>query len=178
MPKKRRSGASLLLKGSLMPSTDERPLDELDINLLKLLANDGRRSYRELAATLGVSNVTVRNRLKRLIDSRSLLIISWLDPRRIGITFGAHLSISVDSPRLEEVANAVAAFPEVVWLGTTFGEPNLVADAWTIDMDRMNAFVAHRLNRLNGVKHVAIHPYTGIYKITTLPNLELLDRAE
>lgn len=156
----------------------ENSLDALDIKLLRLLAKDGRKSYKELAQKLGVSNVTARNRLNRLIQSNSLLIIAWLDPREIGVTFGAHLSISVDSPRLEDVAREIATFPEVVWMGSTVGEFNIMADAWTIDMDKMNEFVARKLNTIEGVRHVVIHPYADIYKITTLPNLELLGGVE
>jgi Lrp/AsnC family transcriptional regulator for asnA, asnC and gidA len=145
--------------------------------LLKLLANDGRKSYKELAQELGVSNVTIRNRLNRLIENRSLLIIAWLDPREIGITCGAHVSISVDSPRVDEVAQRIAEFPEVVWIGTSIGEFNIMADIWCIDMDQMNKFVGQKLNRIDGVRHLVVSPYIDIYKITTLPNLELLNNA-
>ena len=43
-------------------------LSPMDRKLIRLLEEDSRRSYTELAAILGVSRMTVKNRVDRLVD--------------------------------------------------------------------------------------------------------------
>lgn len=43
--------------------------DELDRKLLDMLRSDARKSFIEIAKELGVSEATVRRRVKRLVDS-------------------------------------------------------------------------------------------------------------
>lgn len=47
-------------------STDTRPLDQYDLNMLKILANDGRISVTYLADLVGLSKSPCQVRLKRL----------------------------------------------------------------------------------------------------------------
>src|SRR5262249_49532383 len=44
------------------------PLDEIDLGLIEALAKDGRQSNREVGRQLGVSEGTIRSRLRRLED--------------------------------------------------------------------------------------------------------------
>jgi Lrp/AsnC family leucine-responsive transcriptional regulator len=46
--------------------TGTLPLDEMDRKLLRLLAEDGRRSYADLARDTGLSTSAVRQRVRRL----------------------------------------------------------------------------------------------------------------
>ncbi|MDD5095859.1 MAG: AsnC family transcriptional regulator, partial [Dehalococcoidia bacterium] len=48
--------------------TAKRPLDELDLMLIRELEVDARRSAKELAAKLGTSHTTVQRRLRYLLD--------------------------------------------------------------------------------------------------------------
>lgn len=44
-------------------------MDSLDIDVLKLLQEDARKSYREIAGKLGVSTTTVSTRVRRMLDA-------------------------------------------------------------------------------------------------------------
>ena len=50
-------------------------LDDTDISITKLLRQDPRMPYTQIADTLGISRVTVKNRMDRMI-SNELLILS------------------------------------------------------------------------------------------------------
>ena len=60
--------------------TSSLALDELNFQLLLHLQKDGRKSFTELAEELGVSVGTVRNRVTRLIEDKTLQITGRVDP--------------------------------------------------------------------------------------------------
>ena len=67
---------------------DELPLaqagDSLDRQIVAMLANDARLSFRKIAADLGVTEGTVRGRVKRLQAAGLLKLIPIVDIARAG----------------------------------------------------------------------------------------------
>ena len=49
-------------------------LDETDLSILKLLRQDPRMAYTQIADTLGISRVTVKNRMDGMIDAKLILL--------------------------------------------------------------------------------------------------------
>lgn len=56
-------------------------LDELEVSLIRLLAEDGRMSNSEIGRTLGVSEANVRQRLKKLAETGVLHVAAILNTR-------------------------------------------------------------------------------------------------
>jgi DNA-binding Lrp family transcriptional regulator len=152
-------------------------LDELDIRIVKRLTKDGRRRFTDLAQELDVSRATIRNRYQRMQQEHSLKIACWLDPERVGFHAGAQVKLSVEPTHLDEVTTRIAAFPEVTWLGQAVGEFNLMGDIYCQDMQHLNQFVSRELHGMPQIRHMEFGLYSRIYKVTTLPSLELLECA-
>ncbi len=55
-----------------------RELDETDIQILKTLFEDGRRSFREISRLVEVTTPTVQARFRRMVDSG---LIQGVTPR-------------------------------------------------------------------------------------------------
>ena len=66
--------------------TSSLALDELNFQLLLHLQKDGRKSFTELAEELGVSVGTVRNRVTRLIEDKTMQITGRVDPEKVAFT--------------------------------------------------------------------------------------------
>ena len=49
-------------------------MDDLDINIIDILQKDGRASNAKIARGVGVSEGTIRRRLKKLIGDRTIQI--------------------------------------------------------------------------------------------------------
>jgi DNA-binding Lrp family transcriptional regulator len=96
--------------------TETVALDPVDLQILRLLQNDARKTYRELAAEVGVAPSTCLDRVSRL--RRSGVILGHrlaLDPARMGRGLQALLSVQV-RPHSRELIGTfverVRALPE------------------------------------------------------------------
>ena len=58
-------------------------VDDLDDAIIKCLRIDGRRSNRRIGHELGVSEGTIRFRIKRLQEANLMRIVAWIDPDRV-----------------------------------------------------------------------------------------------
>ncbi|MFD5112029.1 Lrp/AsnC family transcriptional regulator [Streptomyces sp. NPDC058220] len=80
-------------------------LDAIDLHILRLLQNDARTTYREIAAEVGVAPSTCLDRVARL--RRSGVILGQrlrLDPAKLGRGLEALLSVQVRPHRRELIA--------------------------------------------------------------------------
>ncbi|WP_299536977.1 Lrp/AsnC family transcriptional regulator [uncultured Streptomyces sp.] len=82
--------------------TDSVALDPVDLDILRVLQNDARTTYRDLAETVGVAPSTCLDRVARL--RRSGVILGHrlhLDPAKLGRGLEALLSVQVRPHRRE-----------------------------------------------------------------------------
>src|SRR5579885_2255980 len=64
-------------------------LDEIDLRIVQLLQENGRRSNSDIARQIGVSEPTVRKRIERLVQDRIIKVVAVFNPRRTGYTSSA-----------------------------------------------------------------------------------------
>ncbi|HEB29589.1 MAG TPA: Lrp/AsnC family transcriptional regulator [Spirochaetes bacterium] len=57
-------------------------LDSTDLNILQILEKNGRTPNNEIAARVSISEGTVRNRIKKLIDSNILVVKGLTNPEQ------------------------------------------------------------------------------------------------
>ncbi|MFI5959179.1 Lrp/AsnC family transcriptional regulator [Cryptosporangium sp. NPDC051539] len=88
-------------------------MDATDARLLSALSDDPRATMLALADRLGLSRNTVQSRLARL-DARLAGFERRIDPAALGYPLAAQLTATVTQQRLDEVATALAAIPEVL----------------------------------------------------------------
>ena len=62
----------------MVKNNRKKKLDKQDCRLIRLLQKDGRMSNIAIAQELGVSEYTVRNRMKRLLDDEIIKILSQI----------------------------------------------------------------------------------------------------
>lgn len=103
-------------------------LTSKDEELIALLQTDARIAVAELARRLGVSRTTVQDRLKRLEDAG---VIAGYGVRlgKAGISPGiqAHVALSIEPRRTNDVVRALTRMPQVETLYTVSGKYDLIA---------------------------------------------------
>ncbi|MBA4197721.1 MAG: AsnC family transcriptional regulator [Chitinophaga sp.] len=148
-------------------------LDELDFNILSCLQQDGRMSFTVIADKLKVSVGTVRTRMNKLIEERTISIIGRVDADKVGFRSYAHIAVFVRPATLKEkVAKQIAKFKEVSFLAMTSGDYDLEVDVMCRDNDHLVEFV-NKISAIEGVHQTKTTLYFKVYKYAQ-PDLNLL----
>ena len=137
-------------------SVEPVTLDGVDMSLIEQLRQDGRRSYQELASELGISESAARRRVDSLVSTGAVTLVTLVDPPFLGYQVEIFLFLGVDLGRLEEVATALVARPEVRYLSATSGHSDLVAEVILPTHRDLYDFRTHVLGGLAGIRHVEI----------------------
>ena len=118
-------------------------MDELDAKIIAMLQEDGRASNAGIARNVGVSEGTVRRRLKRLVDDKFIQVIAMLNPGKMGFGAEALIGIQVDPEKVDEVSRAVSHLEEVSWVAVTTGSYDIFAWA-TLESSKLGTIVGVR----------------------------------
>ncbi|UCD99634.1 MAG: Lrp/AsnC family transcriptional regulator [Chloroflexota bacterium] len=142
-------------------------MDQIDLDIISSLQSDGRKPFTDIAKELDISEGTVRNRVARLVEERVLQIIGMVDPYRLGFDAPAIISVSVQPPLLESVANTIAKFPEVSYLIMVSGEFDLLVEVLCKDRDHLANFLNEKLLHVPGIVNsetsMILHTYKMAY---------------
>ncbi len=117
--------------------------DEINRAIIKMLQDDGRMPYAQIATALGISEGTVRNRVNSMKQSGVLRIVAVVDPIAIDYVADAMLGIIVATdtdPQL--VAERLAHRPEVVYILWVGGRYDLLVE---VVFDRREDFLKFML---------------------------------
>ena len=126
-------------------------MDKTDLAILSLLQKDARRSSTDKANELNISEGTVRNRVSRLVEKRSIQLVGLIDPNQLGFEAPAMIGVTVQSNLLEEAATQIAQFPEVSYLVMSSGEYDLLVEVLCRDREHLAAFLNENLRQVEGV---------------------------
>lgn len=141
---------------SPVPPPPRVTLDETDRKLLAALAEDGRRSFRDLARHLTLGETGVRRRVERLLAARALLFSTLASPAALGFQVELLAWLSVDLGRIDEIAHQLGGRPEVRYVAAVAGTAQLVCEAILPDASDIHPFCTQALGALPGVRTVDI----------------------
>ena len=100
-------------------------LDDTDLSITKLLRQDPRMPYTQIADTLGISRVTVKNRMDRMISNELLILSARPNIKNQGGKM-AILGLEVKSEAdREECMNKLSALAWVLMGFKAMGKSNL-----------------------------------------------------
>ncbi|HAN94946.1 MAG: Lrp/AsnC family transcriptional regulator [Limnochordia bacterium] len=126
-------------------------LDDLDKKILGYLQQDGRMTFVTLAAHLGVSEGTIRKRVKRLEDAGVLKTMGVTDPLKMGLDTVAFIWFKVDRLHLETVIAALTQLSEVRYLVVTTGGYDLVAMVVLPNRTQLVQLLNDKLSQIEGI---------------------------
>ena len=153
-------------RNRLVPQRHGEEISELDKRIIEHLQQDGRRPFTQIATELGVSEAAVRARTNRLVERGILQIVGVTDPLKLGFHQQAMIGIRCERDRLIDVADAVAAFPEVDYVVITAGTYDLLIETVCEDNEALLNFLTGRLRRIEGVRETETFVYLRMVKQT------------
>ena len=127
-------------------------MDGLDSSIIEILRGEGRASNAGIARQVGVSEGTVRRRLKRLIDEEYIQVVALPDPIKMGLNSEALVGVQVDSDKVDEVADELAGLRGVGWVAVTTGPYDLFAWVTLESAEALGIFLRAELGTIPGVR--------------------------
>lgn len=152
--------------------TDEK-IDELDFLILSELQKDGSMSLTVMAKKLDVSIGTVRNRVGRLLEDKTIQIIGRIDPGKVGFHVYARIFISVKPAKhIREVAKKLSVLQEVSFLAMISGKYDLELNVQCRDNNHLLELM-EKIQSIDGVYETETNMYLKVLKIAQ-PQLDLV----
>ncbi len=129
-------------------------IDELDLQLIDLLAQDARVSNRKIAAELGVTEGTVRGRIKRLQQDRLIAFTAITGLEMAENSRLAFISVQAEVMRVRDVARQIADLDQINAVMITMGQFNILAMSLFNELDTLVEVASDRILAIPGVHHV------------------------
>jgi Lrp/AsnC family transcriptional regulator for asnA, asnC and gidA len=127
-------------------------IDETDLQIIKILNDDGRTPFSQIAQKLGVSTGMIRQRYHRLVQDGVLQVVAVTNPLLMGFTTMAQIGVKVDVGRLQEIADQIASFEEVIYLVLLTGSYDLHIEVVCRDKTHLLDFLTKKLYSVDGIK--------------------------
>ena len=127
-------------------------MDELDRSVIQILQDDGRASNARIAREVGVSEGTVRRRLKRLIQNGVIKVSALPDPEALGYETEALVGIQVDPDKIDTVASELAELREASWVSVTTGSFDIFTWVTLPSSEELGNFLKSRVGTISGVR--------------------------
>ncbi|MFQ5837043.1 MAG: Lrp/AsnC ligand binding domain-containing protein [Candidatus Bathyarchaeia archaeon] len=130
-------------------------VDALDMKILKILEEDGRSSFTDIAKKLRLNESTIRKRVLALQKKQVIKKFSVdLDPSKVGLNMVAIVGIDVEPVKLIEAAQKICEIPETRYVATSTGDHMIMTEIWTRDGRELTKLISSRIGNIEGVKKI------------------------
>ena len=128
-------------------------LDEVDLQIIRLLQNDGRMASSEIAKTIGIPEATVRYRLKKLIDKEYIQIVAAANPIKLGFGIAACISIEAEIRKVDHVINELEKIERVAYIAQMTSVPNVEIETYIETINELHNLLS-QIEVIDGVVRV------------------------
>jgi Lrp/AsnC family transcriptional regulator, regulator for asnA, asnC and gidA len=132
---------------------NKRRLDKVDRQIVEWLSRDARTSNRQIATELGVTEGTVRARIKRMEDEKLIRITAVTNIDRFRDAALAYVWVEVErSEQIEQVAEQMAVMKEFGFVGVMMGRYDILGITMVRNTEHLARFVHKQISSLDGVR--------------------------
>lgn len=140
-------------------------LDKTDIRILKLLANDSRISYAEIAREVHLSRMAVRERVMKMLEEGIIERFTvQLNSKKVGLNTPVFLQLKAIPNKLHDVADELVKHPQIESVYVMTGKNELYAEAFVEDVEGLEKFVFEEIYKIEGITEVEYNIITKKYK--------------
>ena len=132
-------------------SRKKKPISRTDCQIIRLLQKDGRISNTTIAEKLGISEATVRARLKRLIEDQVIQIVAVSNPLKLGFEIVGVINIQVDIKKAENVIKELKELKELWYIVVTTGSSDINVEFNLRSLDELHILLLEKINKIDGI---------------------------
>ena len=130
-----------------------RRLDDVDKAIVERLSRDARTANRKIAHELGVTEGTVRARIKRMQEEKLIRITAVTNIDRFRDAALAYIWVEVErSHQTQAVAEALSAVPELGFVGVMLGRSDILAITMVRNTEHLAEFIHNTISGVEGVR--------------------------
>lgn len=141
-------------------------LDQLDLEILRCLQQDGRTPFTEIAKQQKVSEGTIRSRVNRMLNEGVFEFIIHIDPEKVGLQTKAIISLAIQMGKQEDVARELLKYPEVRFVAAFSGAFDLIIQAYFMSNSDLVEFINGSLAKIDGIIRAEVSLELKQYKDT------------
>lgn len=157
----------------------QKKLDRIDLNILRILQQEGRISYVELADKVGLSTTPCMERVKRLEQDRIIEgYQAVVNPAAVGLNLLVFVEISLhyQSPTaFDDFKKAVSELPNVMECHLVSGQSDYLLKTRISEMSEYRRLLGDLLLNLPGIKESKSYIVMEAVKETQMLPVELDD---
>jgi DNA-binding Lrp family transcriptional regulator/hypoxanthine-guanine phosphoribosyltransferase len=165
--------ADFSVEGYPMPSSwDLRELDKMDLEIIKHLSSDGRKTFVEIAKEIGLTPVGVKKRVEKLVEKGILKIQGLLNIEKF-YSISATIEMDVDPEAIPRLIKKFKNCPLVYNLvKVTSGHHNLILNLIAPSQKRIADFIEKQIRSDPKIRslEVNIGDLPIVPKVHSLPN--------
>ena len=130
-----------------------RRLDDIDQAIVEWLSRDARTSNRKIAQELGVTEGTVRARIKRMEEEKLIRITAVTNINRFRDAALAYIWIEVErSHQVETVARTLSKVNELGFVGVMLGRSDILVITMARNTEQLAEFIHKKISGVEGVR--------------------------
>ncbi len=127
----------------------------VDKKILRLLQEDSRRPFRQIATYLKISEPTLYNRVKKLQEEMIIEgFTTIINPDSVGFPYLAFIMLTVEPLKEEEIINKLSSLPEILELHLLFGEKNILLKMRSQDINAIRNFINNGIRSMDGILRI------------------------
>jgi DNA-binding Lrp family transcriptional regulator len=140
------------MSGLKNEKSDKIHIDLIDRNIINILRNDARTSYRNIAEEIGKTEATIRRRVNRLIDDniiKKFTII--LDDKRLDNPTKATIKIQPDLNRIKQITKELQDIPAITDIWRLSGDCGLFIKVELPSLEHLDPLIEDQISKIVGV---------------------------
>ena len=111
--------------------------------------------YTVIAKKIGVSESTIRNRIKVLEEEGIIQKYSIVvNPAKVGYNTVAIVGLDVEPAKILSVASKMTQFNEVKYVATSTGDHMIMFEIWTRNGKELTRIISEKIGKIKGINRI------------------------
>lgn len=140
--------------------------DNLDFKILRMLSNNARKPFLEIARECNVSGAAIHQRIQKLTAAGVIKgFESLISPEAVGYETCAYMGFFLSDPsKFKEIVSELTAIPEVVECHYTTGQYDIFVKLYARNNDHLLHLIHEKLQGLGLARTESLISFKEVFK--------------
>jgi DNA-binding Lrp family transcriptional regulator len=150
-------------------------MDQLDLEIMRALRDDGRKRFLDIAGDLGVSDATIHKRVKKLMDEGFIKgFEAVIDDSKLGYGLTAFIEVGIQPGEAETVVNKLRKIDGILDIHEIHGRCDILLKVRTRNLQDLRDKLVNQVRSIDEVTLTEAFPVMKVIKeergLETLPD--------